>query len=142
LVEVAAFLGLHGIAAIGAPLIRYLLVDYNTGVVEVDIGIPTAVRRLPVSTRVRHRSLPAGLYGVVVHSGAYDSLVETTSHLLDWAREHEVRWAVKEHRGVTRWAGRVEHYLVGPPLEADPLAWRTEVAILTSGAQVPEMSVT
>jgi hypothetical protein len=37
-----------------------------------------------------------------------------------------------EQRKVTRWDGRIEYYLVGPPDEPNPKNWRTEIAILIS----------
>ena len=36
--ELFAFLQRHRVSIIGAPLIRYLVVDYSTGEVEVDVG--------------------------------------------------------------------------------------------------------
>jgi len=42
LATVFAFLRKQRVAVIGAPLIRYLLVDYNTGGIEVDVGCRSA----------------------------------------------------------------------------------------------------
>lgn len=115
----------------GAPFVRYRVVDYNTGEVEIEVGVPAAVPA-PVSDRVRETHLPGGRYAAVVHHGGYDGLPDTTAALLGWAEREGVRWRVEDDGAVTRWAGRVEHYLVGPPAEADPRRWRTEVAILTA----------
>jgi len=42
LAEVYDWLAINSIAVAGSPLIRYLIVDYNTGEVEVDVGAPAA----------------------------------------------------------------------------------------------------
>ncbi len=129
--ELFAFLEQHQVQATGPPLIRYLVVDYNTGEVEVDIGAPVA-SSLPASCRVKSRQIPAGTFATVAHRGSYDTLVYTTANLLDWAKQKKVQWQVSETRNVTRWNGRVEHYLVGPPTELEPKKWQTEIAILVS----------
>jgi effector-binding domain-containing protein len=117
----------------GPPLIRYLVVDYNTGSIEVDIGLPIPSADLPEHRSVLPGTLPAGTYLSVLHSGDYSGLVKTTAALLDWARHNSITWNVRDDHNVTHWAGRVEHYLVGPPLETDPDKWRTEISILTVG---------
>jgi hypothetical protein len=35
---------------------------------------------------------------------------------LDWAKLNNINWAMVEQGKVTRWDGRIEHYLVGPPI--------------------------
>ena len=42
--ELVAFLQRHRVSITGASLIRYLVVDYNSGEVEVDVGIPIEAR--------------------------------------------------------------------------------------------------
>jgi effector-binding domain-containing protein len=132
LTEVSEFLSDHSIPAEGPPLVRYLIVDYNVDEVEIDIGFPVGVPSLPEPARIRHQTLPAGIYATVIHSGDYAKLVDTTAALLEWAKQRSLRWAVRDDDKVTRWEGRVEHYLVGPPLETEPRGWRTEIAILVS----------
>jgi effector-binding domain-containing protein len=124
------FLQMHHIRPTGAPLIRYLVVDYNTGAVEVDVGAPVDGTALPADKRVHAAEIPAGDFATVIHRGSYDGLVRTTAALLEWARKNNVKWGVVEERRVTRWTARVEHYLVGPPDEPNPENWQTEVAIL------------
>jgi len=127
-----AFLQKRQVHITGAPLIRYLVVDYNTGEVEIDVGIPVGAAILPADDRVRAAEIPAGTFAAVIHRGSYDALMEKTAALLDWAKQKKVRWQVVEKRKVTRWSARVEHYLVGPPDEPDPKNWQTEIAILVS----------
>jgi DNA gyrase inhibitor GyrI len=116
----------------GAPLIRYFVVDYNTGDIEVDLGVPVGATTLPADALVHSAEIPAGTFASVIHHGPYDTLVQTTAALLDWAKRNHVNWAMVERRKVTRWAGRVEHYLVGLPDEPKSKNWRTEIAILIS----------
>jgi effector-binding domain-containing protein len=132
LAELTAWLAAHAVAPIGAPLIRYFVVDYNTAEVEIDLGVPVE-NAAPEDKRVRSGVLPGGQYVVVTHAGSYDGLVDTTAELLAWGEAHHVRWQVEEKDHVTKWAGRVEHYLVGPPRETDPARWQTEIAILVAG---------
>ncbi|MES1240964.1 MAG: GyrI-like domain-containing protein [Acidobacteriota bacterium] len=114
----------------GPPLVRYWVVDYNMSNVEVDIGLPIVPANLPDHGAARPGTLPAGTYASVMHSGDYSGLVETTAALLDWAKRNGVAWNVRDDHNVTHWAGRVERYLVSPPLETDPSQWRTEISIL------------
>lgn len=135
LAEVRELLAAAKVQPSGPPLIRYLIVDYNMGSVQVDIGLPVATADLPDGLHVRPGTLPAGTYVSVLHSGDYSGLVETTAALLDWAKRNRITWNVRDHHKVTHWAGRVEHYLVGPPLENDPRKWQTEIAILTDARE-------
>ena len=130
--ELVAFLQRHRVSIIGAPLIRYLVVDYNTGEVEVDVGVPIGSTTLPADDRVHAAQIPAGTFATVIHRGSYDALVKTTAALLDWGKQKTVKWQVIDERKVTRWNARVEHYQVGPPDEPDPENWQTEIAILVA----------
>jgi len=105
-------------------LIRYLVVDYNTGEVEVDVGVPIEAPTLPADDRVYPAQIPAGTFATVIHRGSYDALVKTTAALLDWGKEKNVKWQVAEERKVTRWNARVEHYQVGRPMSRIPKTGR------------------
>ena len=131
LATIFGFLHKHRICVTGAPLIRYFLVDYNTGGIEVDVGVPVGVT-LPADPRVHSAHIPSGAFATVIHQGPYDALVETTAALMDWAKQNKVNWMMAEQHRVTRWDSRVEHYLVGPPDEPNPKNWQTEIAILIS----------
>jgi len=124
------FLRHQSIAPTGPPLVRYLVVDYHTGDVEIEAGFPVAALPAARASDVRVGELPAGRYATVVHLGSYSTLVDTTASLLDWAKQSHVSWQMIEEGKVTRWAARVEHYDVGPPAESDPNNWRTTIAIL------------
>ena len=128
--ELLTFLQEKELNLTGAPLVRYLTVDYNTEVVEIDVGVPIDAATLPANDRVHLGQIEAGTFATVVHRGSYDALVKTTSGLLAWAKDENVKWQVDEAGGRTRWNARVEHYLVGPPSEPNPESWQTEIAIL------------
>jgi len=126
------FLQKHRLHATGAPLIRYWVVDYNTGEIEIEVGVPVAATNLPADAVVHSAQIPAGTFATVTHRGPYHALVQTTAALMDWAQQNNINWAMAEMRKVTRWEGRIEHYLVGPPDEPNPNNWQTEIAILIS----------
>lgn len=128
--RLSAYFAQHGLAASGPALVRYFVVDYNNGEVEVDVGFPVELLSIPADERIHYGQLPAGTYATVPHQGPYDSLVDTTAALLEWARETDHPWRVLSEGKVTWWAARVEHYLVAPPRETSPSQWVTEVAIL------------
>jgi effector-binding domain-containing protein len=130
--EVSEWLATNGLVATGPPLVRYLMVDYNSGEVEIDAGAPVE-SAAPNGGRVRTGEIPGGRYATLIHQGPYVSLMETTAELLTWGRENNIKWQVDEESKVTRWGGRIESYLVGPPESPDPKAWRTEVVILIAG---------
>jgi effector-binding domain-containing protein len=133
LATIFGFVQKHRLHVTGAPLIRYWLVDYSTGEIDIDVGVPVEATTLPADAVVRSAQIPAGTFVTVIHRGPYDALVQTTATLMDWAKRNKVMWAMSERRKVTHWDGRVEHYPVGPPEEPNPKNWQTEIAILISG---------
>ncbi len=130
--ELYSWLESHGVAAVDKPFIRYVVVDYNHSEVDIELGVPMPTSSLPEDDRFTRGVLPGGRYATVIHHGGYESLVETTAALLEWGKTHRVRWQVQERGKVTTWAGRVEHYRIGPDEEKDSTRWQTEVAILVA----------
>jgi effector-binding domain-containing protein len=128
--EVAAWLAACDVTGTGVPIVRYLVVDYATGEVEVDVGTlvsgPVDFEHPSVHAGV----LPAGRWATLRHVGGYEALVDSTALLLDWGRDNEVSWAGDVDCEVTTWGGRVERYLLGPDTEHDPALWVTEIAVL------------
>jgi effector-binding domain-containing protein len=125
-----AYLAMHSLSPSGPALVRYFVVDYNHGDVDADVGFPVELPSIPADERIHYGQLPQGTYATVLHQGPYDSLVDTTASLLEWAKETDHPWRALSEGNVTWWAARVEHYLVAPPREASPSQWLTEVAIL------------
>ena len=127
--ELSDVLRRQHIAPAGPPLVRYLMVDYNTSDVEIEVGFPVTVSVLPPDGRVQLGTIPAGRYATAMHHGAYASLIDTTAALFEWGKRTHRTWDVTEHSKITRWGARVECYELGPPAEQDPANWRTEIAI-------------
>lgn len=127
--EVHAWLTQNKIAVAGPSLIRYLSIDHASGTMDIHVGFPIAPHT-DSHERVEFAVLPAGTYAIAVHRGAYDTLHKTTAMLLEWAAQQSVQWHTETHNDVTHWAGRIEHYLIGPSTENDPRHWHTEIAIL------------
>lgn len=71
----------------------------------------------------------AGIRAQAPRDALADVVPRTLSELLG------VAWQVVEERKVTRWEARVEHYLVGPPVEPNSKNWQTEIAILVGSGQ-------
>ena len=72
----------HGAAA---AEVRFAEDEGEDGDVEVDVGFPVELPAIPADERIHYGQLPAGTYATVLHRGPYDSLVDTTAALLDWA---------------------------------------------------------
>jgi effector-binding domain-containing protein len=132
--ELLAWLERHGVTPVGQQLVRYLVVDYNTGNLNIEVGLLVESDKRPVSPRIHWSETPAGRYATVVHAGPYVSLVDTTAELLAWARTNRIGLDVEENEKVAHWGCRIELYLVAPPRESRPERWRTEISILLSDA--------
>ena len=127
------WLGAHDLAPTGPPFVRYLVVDYNDGTVEVEVGVPTTSAATS-GHEVQAGTLPSGRYAIVVHRGSYAELASTTAGLLAWGETNDAAWAMEETNRVTSWLGRIEHYVTGPADTPDESEWRTEIAIMLSGS--------
>jgi hypothetical protein len=55
---VFAFLQKHRVHVTGAPLICYFMVDYNTGEIEIDVGVPVGATTLPADASVHCAQIP------------------------------------------------------------------------------------
>lgn len=128
--EAAAWAAQNSINICGAPIIRYLSIDYDTGTVDIDAGFPISNAEVPAHDRIRMDELPGGLYAALLHEGPYATLFETTAQLLSWGAQMGMNWPSQQYAPVSTWPCRVEHYLVGPADTQTPQDWKTEVAIL------------
>jgi hypothetical protein len=78
--------------------------------------------------------LPAGRYVTALHIGPYrhDSVPDlghAQAALKDWTGRHGIVCSRPSDRGESL-ACYVEHYRIGPPMEADWTKWETELASL------------
>lgn len=125
--EVFGWLANKGIAPAGAPFFRYL--GGNMSKMEVDVGVPVAAA-VEGDGRVIADTLPAGRYGVILHTGDYATVVTAHSAIQDWAKANGIQWAQHDDGNEERWGCRVEHYITDPGEEPDASKWETEVAFL------------
>jgi effector-binding domain-containing protein len=94
--ELGVWLERHGVTRVGPQLV-YVVVDYNTGNLDIEVGLTVESDKRPVSPRIQWRETPAGRYATVVHAGPHVSLVDTTAELLAWAHANRVGLDVEEN---------------------------------------------
>jgi effector-binding domain-containing protein len=134
--EVLAWLEKKGVAPVGPPFVRYLIVDPEMKMrqIQLEVGVPVGAE-LPGNGRVFAALLPAGCYAVFLHTGPYDGLRDATSQLLAWAEDSGISWR-RSHDGKL-WDARIESYVANPVQQPDPEKWRTELAILVEDKDAP-----
>jgi effector-binding domain-containing protein len=124
--EIFGSLGARGIAPAGPPFFRYHVIDME-GLLEVEAGVPVA-SAVEDDNDIRARTLPAGRFAVMTHSGAPDTLMAATASLLEWADARGLAWDVTESDEGERWGCRVEFYLTDPAEQPDMGKWLTQLA--------------
>jgi effector-binding domain-containing protein len=133
--QLFAWLGQHGVDPAGPPFIRYLEVDHEGEPLEIEVAAPVADEAEPDKDGpVRADTLPAGGYATLVHTGPYrhddvPDLGDAQAALRSWTEQQGIVTGRPSERGSSL-AGCVEHYRVGPPLEADWTKWETELGYL------------
>jgi effector-binding domain-containing protein len=126
--ELFGWLAGQGIAPVGPPLIRYLVIDM-AGELQLELGVPVAAP-VTASGRVQPGVLPEGRYAVLRHTGPYDGLAASNAALLQWAQEKGIAFDTWETAGGEAWRCRAEHYLTDPSQAPDPAKFETDVAFL------------
>jgi DNA gyrase inhibitor GyrI len=129
-----AWLGEHGIQPSGPPFIRFHELDPAGEPLEIESAVPVTDAAAPDEGPVRPGVLPAGRYVTLLHVGPYthDSVPDLTdaqAALRGWTEEHGIVCSRASERGESL-PGCVEHYRIGPPMEADWTKWETELAYL------------
>jgi effector-binding domain-containing protein len=123
--DVFVWLAKRGLKPVGAPFLRYLIVDVERKL-EFDLGIPIA-ESVQGEGQIIAEPLPAGTYAMMLHTGHPNELEEITANLFAWAEEKSIRWKMDG----SRWEGRVEWYYSDQEIEPDVAKWETELAFLT-----------
>jgi effector-binding domain-containing protein len=126
--QIYAWLVQQKIEPSGSPFYRYKEF-HSDGRITLEAGVPAEVEGTGDSgftTGV----LPEGRYLSILHTGDYSGLQPVTSFLMRWAEVRGMKFQADEEGGVSRWAGRLEWYLVDPKCEPDPAEWQTRVSIL------------
>jgi DNA gyrase inhibitor GyrI len=131
--QLFAWLGRHGIEPAGPPFIRYLEVDNRGEPLEIEVAAPVAAGTQGDET-VRAGILPAGRYATLLHTGPYrhddvPDLGDAQAALRTWTEQQGIVTSRASERGSSL-AACVEHYRIGPPMEADWTKWETELAYL------------
>lgn len=130
-----AWLGQHGVEPAGPPFIRYLEVDHGGEPLEIEVAAPISDSTdPPADAPVRADTLPAGRYATLVHTGPYrhedvPDLGDAQAALRSWTEQQDIVTGRPSERGSSL-PCCVEHYRVGPPMEADWTKWETELAYL------------
>lgn len=116
-----------GVAPSGAPFFRYLRVDMEADLYEVEVGWPVA-SLVQGEGDIIGGSLPAGRYGVILNTGPFHDLMGAHMALMAWGKANGITWQTAENYKV--WAANIEFYLTDPAEEPDPQKWETEIAFL------------
>jgi effector-binding domain-containing protein len=133
--QLFAWLREHGIQPSGPPFIRFHEVSPAGEPLEIESAAPVGdAVAAPDGGPVGAGVLPAGRYVTAVHIGPYrhDSVPDlghAQAALKDWTGRHGIVCSRPSDRGESL-ACYVEHYRIGPPMEADWTKWETELAYL------------
>jgi len=125
--EVMNWLKVQGISPSGAPILRYNVINM-AGKMDLEMAWPVA-QPVKGNGRVIGGSLPAGSYGTILYTGAYDGLMDANRILIEWARDNNIQWDNWQNDSGDVFASRYETYITDPGDEPDPAKWQTEVAI-------------
>lgn len=125
--ELFGWLGQHGIALAGPPLMRYHVIDMP-GIMDIELGILVA-KPVEGDDRVKPNVIPAGKYASLIYTGL-DGYPGNKA-LIEWAQEQGIEWDRWDDPAGDAFKSRVEFFLTGPDDDPNPDNWETEVAILT-----------
>jgi effector-binding domain-containing protein len=130
--QLFGWLSEHGIQPSGPPFIRFHELDRAGEPLEIESAAPVGDGAAPDEGPVRPGVLPAGRYVTLLHVGPYthDSvpdLADAQAALRGWTEEHGIVCSRPSDRGESL-PCCVEHYRIGPPMEADWTKWETELA--------------
>jgi hypothetical protein len=125
----------HGLTPVGAPFLRYLVVDESHLPVDgpppatFECGVPLAAAP-EGDDEVHAGELPEGRWIVTLHRGGYSGLGRAHGVVHEWAAEEGAVVERTPVDGGTAFGGNVEHFRIGPFEEPDPWKWETDVAYL------------
>lgn len=131
--EVIEWLGKQGLSPVGAPFIRYLVINMADKL-DIELGWPTA-QVLASDSHVSTGALPAGHYASLIYTGDYSGLMNANAVLLDWGKEKGLKWDSWTSDNGDEFRARFETYLTDPGEELNPDKWETEVAIRLADVQ-------
>ena len=123
--DVFAWVEKQGVAPVGAPFIRYHVIDM-AGSMDVEVGVPVATA-VQGDEWISSGVIPAGRYATLVYSGVTG--IKGNKALLDWAVNNDIKWDRWDDEHGDAFRARVEYFLTDPAEEPDKKKWETEVAI-------------
>jgi effector-binding domain-containing protein len=124
--EVFGWLRQRGVAAAGAPFIRYLVIDMAAQL-DIEVGVPVA-SAVNGDDRISAGILPAGRYARLIYTGI-DNGIAANAALLDWGAAQGLVWDSWTAENGDAFGARLESFLTDPADAPDPATWETEVAI-------------
>jgi effector-binding domain-containing protein len=132
--QLFGWLGRQGIEPSGPPFIRYHEVGADGEPLEIEVAAPVNGDAPQGDADVKPGVLPAGRYATMLHTGPYTSddvpdLGDAQATLREWVEREGIVTSRPSERGSSL-PCCVEHYRVGPPIEADWTKWETELAYL------------
>ncbi len=130
--EVMAWLDQQGVPPVGAPILRYHVIDM-AGKLDIEIGWPIAAP-IPGNGRVGAGVLPAGRYASLIYTGIANGIAGNDV-LLRWAEERGIVWDRWDTPEGDAFRARVETEYTDPADEPDMAKWETEVAIKLADVQ-------
>lgn len=124
--EVFEWLEKQDIAPVGAPFIRFHVIDMKTQF-DISLGVPVA-SSVTGNGRIEPGILPAGRYATLIYTGVRNG-IPANAALIEWARQQGLVWDHRDEAGGDAFASRYESFLTNPADEPDMDKWETEVAI-------------
>lgn len=124
--ELFTWLGARGGAPVGAPFIRYHVINMATNM-DIELGLPVAAS-LPGDGHISAGVLPAGRYATLIYQDVARG-IEANAALLDWGAAEGLTWDTWTAENGDGFGARLESFLTDPNEEPDPAKWETEVAI-------------
>ncbi|HEU5100539.1 MAG TPA: GyrI-like domain-containing protein [Roseiflexaceae bacterium] len=123
--ELFAWLGKQGVQPVGAPFMRYHVINM-AGNMDVELGVPVD-SALAGDQRVRPGVIPAGRYAALVYSGVTG--IAGNKALIEWANKNGIKWDRWDDPNGDAFRSRIEYFLTDPAEQPDRNKWETEVAI-------------
>jgi effector-binding domain-containing protein len=124
--EVFVWLEKQGVVPVGAPFIRFHVINMQAGM-DIEMGWPVQ-SPLSGNDRVRVGVLPAGRYASLVYTGLRNGF-KGNKVLVDWAAEKGLVWDRWDEANGDAFGARFESYLTDPKDEPNQAKWEIEVAI-------------
>lgn len=124
--DVMSWVLAHGAEPLGAPLLRYRVIDMER-VLVVEAGVPVAAA-LPVDGDIQAGVLPGGRFVEVAEVGHPDAMIGVITELLAWADARGLVWDREPTAAGERWGCRLEIYPTDPAKEPDMDRWTTQLA--------------